>query len=85
MSYVLCHVSCVLLCIKPCHSINNPGTISIQPLGGKMDPKLVYIVLEKELLDFSELQPRYHFIKVFRRYNGFYLVHIILGKELLNF
>ena len=34
------------------------GTISLKRLGGKLAPKLVYIVLREELLNFSEVAPR---------------------------
>ena len=35
----------------------NLGTISLKHVGGKTAPKLVYFVLEKELINFSEMAP----------------------------
>ena len=40
------------------------GTISLKHLGGKIAPKLVYFVLEKVLLTFSEMAPRWKKVKV---------------------
>ena len=40
------------------------GTISLTKLlGGKLAPNLVYLVLRKELLNLSEMAPRYTFKK----------------------
>ena len=38
--------------------IEPQGTISLKLLVGKLAPKLVYFVLKKELLNFSEMTPR---------------------------
>ena len=33
------------------------GPVSLKPSGGKLAPKLVYFLLEKELLNFGETAP----------------------------
>ena len=40
--------------------LNAQGAISLQLLGGKLAPELVYFVLKKVLLNFSEIESRFH-------------------------
>ena len=37
------------------------GAVSLKPLGGKFAPKMIYFVLRKELLNLSEMAPRFTF------------------------
>ena len=45
-----------VLCQLNIH-IQIQGTVSLKLLGGISTPKMIYFVLEKELLDFSEMAP----------------------------
>ena len=40
------------------------GIISLKLLGDNLAPKLGYFILEKELLNFSEMSPRFAIIEV---------------------
>ena len=59
----LCHLNTFKFICKTIQSEHlntitpNQGAISLKLVGGKLAPKLLYFVLKKELLNFSETAP----------------------------